>query len=53
MSVRGPDSTRSTPRSGHAYSDVDRGPAWNARAFVAVILAIVAVALVIWFALGR
>ena len=42
----------STPRSRRAYSGVDRGPAWNARAFVAIILAIVAVALVIWFALG-
>jgi hypothetical protein len=49
MTLRGPDSTGSTPRSGHAYS---RGPAWSARAFVAIILAIVAVALVIWFALG-
>jgi hypothetical protein len=52
MTLRGPGSTRSTPRSGHAYSGVDRGPAWNARAFVAIILAIVAVALVIWFAAG-
>ena len=38
--------------AGHAYSGVDRGPAWNARAFVAIILAFVAVALIIWFALG-
>jgi hypothetical protein len=52
MTVRGPDSTGSTPRSGHAYSGVGRGPAWSARAFVAIILAIVAIALVIWFALG-
>jgi hypothetical protein len=52
MTVREPNNTGSTPRSGHAYSGVDRGPAWNARAFVAVILAIVAIALVIWFALG-
>jgi K+-sensing histidine kinase KdpD len=29
-----------------------RGPGWSARAFVAIILAIVAVALVIWFAFG-
>ena len=29
-----------------------RLPAWSARAFVAIILAIVAIALVIWFALG-
>jgi hypothetical protein len=50
MTVRGPDSTGSTPRSGH--SSVGRAPAWSARAFVAIILAIVAVALVIWFALG-
>jgi hypothetical protein len=52
MTVRGPDSTGSTPRSRRAYSGVSRGPAWSARAFVAIILAIVAVALVIWFALG-
>ena len=52
MTLRGPGSTGSTPRSGHAYSGVDRGPAWNAPAFLAIILAIVAVALVIWFALG-
>ena len=52
MTLRGPGSTGSTPRSAHAYSGVDRGPAWNARAFVAVILAIVAIALVIWFS-GR
>ncbi|MFZ1097611.1 MAG: hypothetical protein WAN75_51745, partial [Xanthobacteraceae bacterium] len=32
MTLRGPGSTGSTPRSGHAYSGVDRGPAWNARA---------------------
>jgi hypothetical protein len=29
-----------------------RPPAWSARAFVAIILAIFAIALVIWFALG-
>jgi hypothetical protein len=29
-----------------------RGPAWGARAFAIIILAIAAVALVIWFALG-
>ena len=52
MTVRGPDSTGSTPRSGHAYSGVGRGPGWSARAFVAIIVPIVAVALVIWFALG-
>ena len=52
MSVREPDSTGSTLRSGHAYSGADRGPAWSARAFAAIILAIVAIALVIWFALG-
>jgi hypothetical protein len=52
MTVRGPGSTGSTPRSGHANSGVDRGPAWNARAFEAIIPAIVAVAVVIWFALG-
>jgi hypothetical protein len=50
MTVRGTDSTGSTPRSAHAYSGV--APAWSARAFVAIILAIVAIALVIWFALG-
>jgi hypothetical protein len=50
MTIRGTDSTASTPRSGHAYSGVAH--AWNARAFVAIILAIVAVALVIWFAVG-
>jgi hypothetical protein len=50
MTLRGPGSTGSTPRSGHVYSRVDRGPAWSARALVAVILAIVAV--VIWFAIG-
>ena len=50
MTVRGTDSTGSTPRNGHAYSGV--APAWSARAFVAIILAIVAIALVIWFALG-
>ena len=41
MTIRGPDNPGG------------RGPAWSARAFVAIILAIVAVALVIWFALGR
>ena len=53
MSVRGPNSTRSTPRSRHAYSGagVLHG-AWSARAFVVIVLAIVAVALVISFALG-
>jgi hypothetical protein len=50
MTIRGPDSLGSTPRSRHAYSGV--APAWSARALVAVILAIVAVALVIWFAFG-
>ena len=53
MTVREPNNTGSTPRSRRAYSGVSRGPAWSARAFVAaIILAIVAVALVIWFALG-
>ena len=42
MSVREPNSTGSTPRSRYAYSGVSRGPAWSARAFVAIILAIVA-----------
>jgi len=51
MTVPEPN-TGSTPRSRRAYSGVSRGPAWSARAFVAIILAIVAVALVIWFALG-
>ena len=51
MTIRGPDSPGSTPRSGRAYPG-GRGPAWSARAFVAIILAIVAIALVIWFALG-
>jgi hypothetical protein len=51
MTVRGPDSPGSTPRSGRAYPG-GRGHAWSARAFVAIILAIVAIALVIWFALG-
>ena len=51
MTIRGPDSPGSTPRSGRAYPG-GRGPAWSARAFEAIILAIVAVALVIWFALG-
>jgi hypothetical protein len=41
MTLRGPGSTGSTPRSRRAYSGVDRGPAWNARAFVAIVLAIV------------
>src|ERR1700719_906418 len=49
MSVREPNRTGSTPRSGRAYPG-GRGPAWSARAFAAIILAIVAVALVIWFA---
>jgi hypothetical protein len=40
MTLRGPDSTGSTPRSRRAYSGVGRGPAWSARAFVAIILAI-------------
>jgi hypothetical protein len=52
MTLRGPDGTGSTPRSRRAYSGVSRGPAWSARALVAVILAIVAVGLVIWFAVG-
>jgi hypothetical protein len=51
MTVREPNNTGSTPRSGRAYPG-GRGPAWSARAFVAIILAIVAVALIIWFALG-
>ena len=51
MTIRGPDSPGSKPRSGRAYAG-GRGPAWSARAFEAIILAIVAVALVIWFALG-
>ena len=51
MTIRGPDSPGSTPHSGRAYPG-GRGPAWSARAFEAIILAIVAVALVIWFALG-
>jgi hypothetical protein len=46
MTIRGPDSPGSTPRSGRAYPG-GRGPAWNTRAFVAIVLAIVAVALVI------
>ena len=52
MTIHEPNSTETTPRSRRAYSGVDLGPAWNARAFVAIILAIVAVALVIWFAVG-
>jgi hypothetical protein len=52
MSVRGPDSTESTPRKRHGYSGITRAPAWSARAFQAIILAFVAVALVIWFATG-
>ena len=52
MIVRGPDSTGSTPRSRRAYSGVSRGPAWSTRALAAITLAIVAVALIIWFALG-
>ena len=52
MTLRGPNSTGSTPRSRRAYSVVSRGPAWSARALVAIILAIVAVALIIWFAVG-
>ena len=52
MTFRGPDSTGSTPRRRRAYSGVGWGPVWSARAFVAIILTIVAVALVIWFSLG-
>jgi hypothetical protein len=52
MSVRGPDSTGSTPRKRHGYSGISRTPAWSARAFLAIVLAFVAVALVIWFAIG-
>jgi hypothetical protein len=52
MTVREPNNTGSTPRSRRAYSGVSRGPAWSAGAFQAIILAIIAVALVIWFALG-
>jgi hypothetical protein len=52
MSVRGPDTTGSTPRKRHGYSGISRAPAWGARAFLAIILAIVAVTLVIWFAIG-
>ena len=37
MTVRGTDSTGSTPRSGHAYSGVSRGPAWSARALAAIL----------------
>jgi hypothetical protein len=51
MTIRGPDSPGSKPRSGRAYPG-GRGPAWSARAFAAIILAIVAVGLVIWFAVG-
>jgi hypothetical protein len=51
MTIRGPDGRGSTRRSRRAYPG-GRGPAWSARAFVAIILAIVAVALVIWFAVG-
>jgi hypothetical protein len=47
MTLRGPDSPGSTP----PYPG-GRGPAWSARAFAAIILAIVATTLVIWFALG-
>jgi hypothetical protein len=47
MTIRGPDSPGSTPRSGRAYPG-GRGPAWSARAFIAIILAIVAIALVIF-----
>ena len=52
MTVREPNNTGSTPRSRRAYSGVSLVPAWSSRAFEAIILAIVAVALVIWFALG-
>jgi hypothetical protein len=52
MTIRGPDSPGSTPRSGRAYPG-GRGPAWSVRAFEAIILAIVAITLVIWFALGK
>ena len=51
MTIRGPDSPGSAPRSGRAYPG-GRGPAWSARAFAAIILAIVAITLVIWFAFG-
>ena len=44
MTVREPNNTGSTPRSRRAYSGVSRGPAWSVRAFVAIILAILAVA---------
>ena len=52
MSVRGPDRTGWTPGRRHAHSGISRAPAWSARAFLAIILAFVAVALVIWFAVG-
>jgi hypothetical protein len=47
-----PEEVEELTGSRHAYSGVNRGPAWSARALIAIILAIVAVALVIWFALG-
>jgi hypothetical protein len=49
MSVRGPDSTGSTPRKRHGYSGISRAPAWSAGSLLAIVLAFVAVALVIWF----
>ena len=52
MSVRGPDSTRSTPRKRHGSSGISRAPAWSARSLLAIVLAFVAVALGIWFAIG-
>jgi hypothetical protein len=51
MSVREPNPT-SMPSGRGAYPGQGRGPAWSIRGLLAVILAIVAVALVIWFALG-
>jgi hypothetical protein len=50
MTIRVPDGPGSTPRSGRAYPG--GWSAWSARAFAAIILAIVAITLVIWFALG-
>jgi hypothetical protein len=51
MSVREPNPT-SMPSGRGAYPGQGRGPAWSVRGLLAVILAIVAMALVIWFALG-
>jgi hypothetical protein len=51
MTVRGPDRALDQRRAAGTHTRV-RGPAWNTRTLVAVILAIVAVALVIWFAAG-